>query len=646
MIKVSLSYLRKNPKQTFTILFGIIFASMVLFCVGILFSSFREYLILKVTKENDFHVKIKGNLNGLYDKNIKSIKYLDSTYFIKFENIYGTYDLTDKICEEKECLEVIYNSKLLSLYGIGDNNYLDLFKELIFIIVFILAISVFFIIYNSFQISFSKKRKDIILFKAMGALNGQLYKMLLFEGLIYMVFGIFLGFGLSIFISYGIIGLINNLLSEVLGSNIGVYLYGPFIFIPLIFIILIVFLSSLLPLFILKKYKVMELFRFNRENNFFKSRFKNVILNFGLINYMRNKKKYKGLIICIFIIMFLFNFFYRLTDYTVKIMNEYVYIPSYDLKVISDMSDYSKLDGLAKNLSSSKETIYRSCSKLVHIPKENYNRGYKENMTVLVTDIGGNEVINLTDDIVSKNDKMVKVDYKIFNSLDKINISNNVIDGISLTDKIPFGFETELLEGRIILNLDKDKFDLVCPVYEGGALIKSDENNIDNKVLKYFKENNFGNVSYVNIKKVYEIMDNLVLLIKLFMYFSCFIVSLISVLTIFNIVSTNVKLRKREFASLKTFGLENFKINLCLFFESLIITGKGALYSFPFILLVSNFLYKNLGMFFEVNLKIFDIGLFVLNFIICFLLIYICMIFSHFGLYKKELIYNIKCDNV
>ena len=158
----------------------------------------------------------------------------------------------------------------------------------------------------------------------------------------------------------------------------GVYLYGPFIFIPLIFIILIVFLSSLLPLFRLRKYKVMELFRINRENNFFKSRFKNVILNFGLINYMRNKKKYKGLIICIFIIMLLFNFFYRLTDYTVKIMNEYVYIPSYDLKVISDMSDYSKLEGLAKNLSSSKETIYRSCSKLEHIPKENYNRGYKE----------------------------------------------------------------------------------------------------------------------------------------------------------------------------------------------------------------------------------------------------------------------------
>ena len=54
----------------------------------------------------------------------------------------------------------------------------------------------------------------------------------------------------------------------------------------------------------------------------------------------------------------------------------------------------------------------------------------------------------------------------------------------------------------------------MCPVYEGGALIKSDENNIDNKVLKYFKENNFGNVSYVNIKKVYEIMDNLVYLLN------------------------------------------------------------------------------------------------------------------------------------
>ena len=64
MIKLSLNYLRKNPKQTLTIFLGIILASMTLFSVGILFSSFREYLISKVTKESDYHVKIQGDLNG------------------------------------------------------------------------------------------------------------------------------------------------------------------------------------------------------------------------------------------------------------------------------------------------------------------------------------------------------------------------------------------------------------------------------------------------------------------------------------------------------------------------------------------------------------------------------------------------------
>ena len=48
MIKLSLSYLRKNKKQTLTVLIGIILASILLFSVGILFSSFRECLIKKI----------------------------------------------------------------------------------------------------------------------------------------------------------------------------------------------------------------------------------------------------------------------------------------------------------------------------------------------------------------------------------------------------------------------------------------------------------------------------------------------------------------------------------------------------------------------------------------------------------------------
>ena len=124
MIKLSLSYLRKNKKQTLTVLIGIILASILLFSVGILFSSFRECLIKKILETNDFHVKIEGNLNGLSDNNILSLKIGGDEYLIKFDNIYDTYRETDKICTQKTCDKIVYNVKLLSLYGIGDNNYL------------------------------------------------------------------------------------------------------------------------------------------------------------------------------------------------------------------------------------------------------------------------------------------------------------------------------------------------------------------------------------------------------------------------------------------------------------------------------------------------------------------------------------------
>ena len=646
MIKLSLSYLKKNRKQTFTVLMGIILASILLFSVGILFSSFRECLIKKILETNDFHVKIKGDLNGISDDNILSLKIDADEYLIKFDNIYDTYRETDKICTQKTCDKIVYNVKLLSLYGIGDNNYLDLFKELLVGLVLVLSIAVFFIIYNSFQISLTKRRRDVALFKAIGISNNQLYKVFLFEGIICGVLGLILGFSLSLFFNIGIINLVNNLFDEVFGGGLELSLYRPFIFIPFIFIIFIILFSAILPLFKIKKYKVMELFR---ENDFVKKEsyhFKNFVLNYAYTNYVRSKRKYRSLIICVFIIIILFNSFMRLTGYTLTIINEYIDIPKYDISVTSNMSDYNKLDGLASYLSADKKNIFRSCTKQASIPKENYNQGFQNTVEVLITDVGGNEVINLVNDTIIDKDKMIKERYKPFKSLNSITLdSGEEINNISITNKVPFGFDNMLVKGRVILNLDEDKFSEVCPVFSGNALIKTDEARLDNLILKYVKNNGFE-IGYTNVKKAYELINNVVLLIKLFMFACVGIVVLISVFTIFNIISANIKIRKRELASLKAIGFTNLKINFCLLVESFIISVKGALYAFPFVLLISNGLYENLGMYFEVNISIFNYSLYILSFIGCFLLIFICMFVSHLNLYRNSLILNIKCDNV
>ena len=646
MISLSVSYLKKNKKQTFTVLMGIILASVLLFSVSILFSSFRECLIVNILKTNDFHVKIKGDLTGISTDDILSLKTDGDEYFIKFGNIYDTYSETDNICAKKRCDKIIYNVKLLSLYGIGDNNYLDLFKELLIGLIVILSIAVFFIIYNSFQISLTKRRRDIALFKAIGISNGQLYKVFLLEGIICGGLGLVLGFGLSLLFNVGIINLINSLFDEVLGGSLELKLYGPFVFIPFIFMILIVLFSAILPLFKIKKYKVMELFRENALVIKESYHFKNFILNYAYTNYVRGKRKYRSLIICVFIIIILFNSFMRLTDYTLKIINEYIDIPKYDVSVTSNMSDYNKLNGLASYLQANKKNIFRSCMKQASISKEDYNRGFQNNVEVLITDLGGNEVINLVDDTLVDSDKMIKEKYKPFKRLNSIILdSGEEINDISLTNEIPFGFDNMFIKNRVILNLNEDRFNEVCPVFSGNALIKTDEVRLDNLILKYVKKNEVE-VAYTNVKKAYELINNFVLLIKIFMLLCIGIVVLISVLTIFNIISANIKMRKRELASLKAIGFTNLKINICLLFESLLISSKGALYAFPFVLLISNGLYKNLGMYFNINISIFNYDLFVLSFICCFLLIFMCMFLSHLNLYRNSLILNIKGDNI
>lgn len=631
MINLGVSYLKYNKKQTFTIILGVVLASILLFSVGILFSSFRKYLIKKVSYENDYHVKIKGNLGSLYDDEILSLKFKDNEYFIKFKNIKDSYKMVNKICDKRMCEDIIYNVKLLSLYGIGDSNYITILKKVIISICVILSIAVFFIIYNSFLISLYKRKKDILLFKMVGLTNGEVGKLFFKEGLFYGFLGILIGFLFSLGINLGFISLINNFLYEVLNDKLRLTIYIPFILICLFFLFLIILFASVLPIFKIKKYK--ESYDIKDEKMNFG--FKNFILGYAYTNYRRNYKKYKSLIICIFILMILFNSAFRLKSYTLKILDEYINIPNYDVWIGTNMDN--EIDGIVNNLMAYKKSLYKSCNQELKVTFGDY---FKKVNYALVTNLGGNSVINLVDDVVQNK----KVNYKVFNNLSMVNL-NGIDVKVKLTDDIPFGFDNLLIDGRVVINLDDDNFNKVCPIYENNIVIKTKEKGLDEIITNYVKENNLDDVRYINVKKAYEIMNNFVWLIKLFVIFSIILIGLISLFTVMNIISANINIRKKEFACLKCLGLTNLKISFCLLFESLIICLKGCLYAFPFILIICKFIYENIGKIFEVNLGIFDYGLYFLSFIFIFILVFILMVICHLSLYKKPLIYSIKCDN-
>ena len=642
MIELSLKFLRKNKKQSLTIIIGTMLASILLFSVGFLFSSFREYLISKALEKNDYHVRIKGVISD--DSNIISLKEKDGEYYIKFDDINKTYKYTERLCHINLCDEINYNNKLLSLYGLGDNNYLDLFKSLIISVVFILSIAVFFIIYNCFQIFFTKKKKDIFLLFTAGASKKQIYKVFFFEEVLCSILGIICGFILSLGLNIFIIRVINSLLFEFLNGKLGFNFYIPFIWIPFIFMMMIVLFASLMPLFKIRKYKVITILK---DDDIDKSvslkKAHHFIFGYALTNYERGKKKYRGIIICVIILVFLFNSLMSFKKYMTYIFDNYINLPNYDVALISGMDDYNRLSDFGSYLNASKKVIFKSCEQKVMIPEKNYNKGFQKTSNLFITNLGGNKLINRVSSVNLKGNKMYNVDYKPFSKINELLVGDYKIN-VGLTDEVPFGFKNMLLEGNYVLNLGENDFNLVCLKYEGRAFIKTNEKGLDEKITEYANKNDFHDLSYVNVKKGYEFINNFMLVLKIFVFLCILIISLIGLCAVFNVVSANIKIRKREFATLKSLGFTNKNINLCLIIESLIISFKGCFYAFPFILLINRYLYVNLDDFFDMSFKMVDYKLLFFSFLISFLLVLWCMFLCHLRLYKDSLINNIKDD--
>ena len=90
-----------------------------------------------------------------------------------------------------------------------------------------------------------------------------------------------------------------------------------------------------------------------------------------------------------------------------------------------------------------------------------------------------------------------------------------------------------------------------------------------------------------------------VTVINVFTYGFIVLISLISVTNVFNTISTNVMLRRREFAMLKSCGLSQKGLYRMMIYECLIYGFKGLLYGLPSAVLLSYVIYRFANLAFE-----------------------------------------------
>ena len=201
--------------------------------------------------------------------------------------------------------------------------------------------------------------------------------------------------------------------------------------------------------------------------------------------------------------------------------------------------------------------------------------------------------------------------------------------------------------------------------YNSRYLIVSEElfNKITNEELPktltiYFKSNNANKLqdnidellkrtsySLDNLEENVKVMNNFFTLIGIFLYGFIIVISLIGITNIFNTITTNMELRKQEFAMLKSVGMTKKEFSRMIRLETFFMGIKSLLFGIPIGITLSYIIYlllaKDAGLPYKLPLLAIAITV-----IVVFILISVIMKYSVNKINKQNTIETIRNDNI
>lgn len=132
--------------------------------------------------------------------------------------------------------------------------------------------------------------------------------------------------------------------------------------------------------------------------------------------------------------------------------------------------------------------------------------------------------------------------------------------------------------------------------YETASLYaqSNDAYKLDEEVEQYKKDNNLtnSNLNTFNTEKSVKAQNAVVLVISIFLYGFIGVITLIGITNIFNTITTNMNLRKKEFAMLKSIGMTKKEFNRMIRLESIFYGVKSLIIGIPIGLLLSYGMYN------------------------------------------------------
>lgn len=597
-----------------------------------------------------------------------------------------------------------FNSVLLSMKGYGSSDATNtvIFSLAVIIIIIVMLASVF-VIRNSFAISITEKTSMYGMLASVGATKRQIRRNVLFEGFILGLIGIPLGILLGLGVNAILIALLNSVLGDMLNGATFVFVTPT---IPIICAIVLsavtIFCSSFFIALRASRIPPLVAIRGNKDikvkNNkpYRTSKLTKKLFGVGgeiaSKSLKRSRKKYRTTVISIVVSVAMFIAVSAFMDYGMTYTEHYYGKPDYSYMVsgidtkqaqtIEKMPEienyltvglqyghvsadvpvnecgenflYDNADGTksfgAEFLEFEHDTFVQICREL----ELDYNK-VKGGVLVYSQVTPDNSESGNSSKPMKLFGKTAPTKFTVYGNDDN---GNELIAGklkvSSVFDKIPKSADSVIGEGTIfgqgliigeqgVISPQLGEHECYITLYANTSNHTSLTNRIESMPSTGDSESYISIFDYEeNVRQFNAVM----LIVGIFVYGFIGVISLIGMTNIFNTISTNMQLRSKEFASLKSIGMTKKEFNRMIRLESLMYGIKSLIIGIPLGVLgvfaiFSAFSRGNVPMSF-----VFPWKAILISIAAVFIVVWLIMKYSISKVNKQNIIETIRNDNI
>lgn len=600
---------------------------------------------------------------------------------------YDDLDVIEKNGGETKYKHEI-NSEILrwEVFAFSDST-VSMLYSVIGVVIFIIIFTSVFCIRNSFAISITEKIKMYGMLSSVGATRKQIKKNVIFEAMALGLIGIPLGILSGLFADFVLLKIVNVLLSDALVGYANGIVFKVSI-IPIIISIILgfitIYLSAISSAKKAAKVSPIEQLRNSDEIKIKNKKLKTpkiiekVFKTGGVLAYKnlkRSKKKYRTTVISIAVSVFIFitmnafitnmfdltgeyyedydyNFIVESSKFTDEEINKIVkqesvesYHILYQPKRMYEIRDLSKIHEYGKELITEELSGEKYCGLYLVALDEASFKEYSKKIGVKFEDVKDTGI--LCDEYNEYDKETGAVELKRLYKYEKGDTIVGEYNKEELKIKVgdvskikPYGLERVFYDGGYLV-VNKNEFKNID--FSDDVTITIQSNNTTE--LQTAIEEKDSSLTIVNLEDVAKEEKSMILVTNIFLYGFIAVITLIGVTNIFNTITSNMELRQKEFAMLKSIGMTKKEFNRMINLETLFYGTKSLLYGIILGLLGTLAMYKAFSVKIDAGMYI-PIKPIIISVIFVFILIFIIMRYSISKINKQNTIETIRKENI